>query len=84
MTLSIQQIIEAANQAGLCFPRCWDIEEPTPKDLEMNERWVHAMDTTPEQQEIRQQILDAAAAQREKRISQLMEFARLLRELPSQ
>lgn len=84
MTVPIQKIIEAANQAGLCFPRCWDIEEPTPEDLEMDERWVHAMDTTPEQQESRQQILDAATAQRENRISQLMEFARLLRELPPQ
>jgi DNA-binding transcriptional MerR regulator len=72
-----RRIIEAAQEAGLCFPQCWNLCQ-TPEDLESDERWVNAMDTNTKQRQIRQHILDQSREQRRNRLAQLRHFSELL------
>ena len=37
-----QQILQAALQAGLCFPLCWSLVDPTNPDADSSGDWEEA------------------------------------------
>lgn len=76
-----QQLIEAAKQAGLCFPDCWNLER-TDDDIATDARWIQeGQDQGPTIGQTRQQILETSQRQRSERLQQLRRFAELVKAL---
>lgn len=76
-----QQLIEAAKQAGLCFPDCWNLER-TDDDIAADARWIQeGHDQDPAIGHTRQQILETSQRQRSERLQQLRRFTELVKAL---
>jgi hypothetical protein len=73
-----QQLIEAARQAGLCFPDCWDLELSA-DDIAAENRWVEdGQAQGPTISQTRRQILEVGDRQRNERLQQLRRFVDLI------
>lgn len=71
-------LIAAAQEAGLCLPRCWNLDEiDSPEILRENREWVEAA-ATPQQRQDRQAILDGATARAREQLANLRRFAELI------
>lgn len=71
-------IVAAAEEAGLCFPRCWNLDEAiSPAVLQENRDWVEAA-PTPEQRRDRQSVVDHTISRARDQLGKLRRFAELI------
>lgn len=78
-----QELIAAAETAGLCFPRCWGLDDylnPDPKEQAANRQWIEDA-PDPFIRAERQQLVNSEAALAADRLAQLRAFALALRDL---
>jgi hypothetical protein len=73
-----QQIIDAAKQAGLCFPGCWNLDV-TDVDIADETLWVQdGYNKDPAVGKRRQDIFEDARRRREEHMRQLRRFVQLI------
>ena len=76
--LTDQQLIDAAIEAGLCFPKCWSLDT-TPEDIADDDAWVQdGFNQDEATGQHRQQLLNDARQLRANNLQRLRAFAALI------
>lgn len=78
--LSNHQILEAAGQAGLCYPVCWNLGALTPAAAQSDQAWIEEPGIEQPERDLRSEIVEADRRRAEEAMGKLRRFAEAIAE----
>lgn len=78
MPLSDEEIIAAADAAGLCFPRCHQLGCLAGQGVDDDQAWISEPGIGLEERQLREEIVEEARARAADAMAQLRRFAEIL------